>query len=154
MAQSFSRVRAIILAATVFTVAAICAVLWDTPQAAQDRNYLPEKFAVADVVTLTIRDRSTRVFAVRTDEETDREDAERAGQIMADYGSFVLVAAGGSTKAKADWQKVEPTIHLPGASFDPLADRTAESKVPTERGYYIVQFGVTPTDELIESLTS
>lgn len=153
MTHSVFPLRALILTSAVISVGVICAVLWESPQAAQEINFLPERFAIADEVTLAIRDRSTRLVAVRVEKPSDRAAAESAGKIVADHGSFVLVASDRST-AKDGWQTVETTINLPGATFDPLVDplfKAAESST-SDAGYYIVQFGVTPSDELLDSL--
>lgn len=155
MVHSFSPFRTLILISTVVTVALVCAVLWDSPQSAQEHNFLPDKFAVADEITLAIRDRSTRIFAVRVEDASDREEAERSGRILADHGSFVLVASREAALGKDDWQTVDTTINLPGSMFDPMIDPTSVSAVYQENsGYYVVQFGVTPTDELLDSLRS
>lgn len=156
MAHRFSPIRPLILTSAVIAVVAVCAALWESPQSAQELKFLPEKFAVADEVTLAIRDRSTRLFAVRTETASDRKDAERGGRILADHGGFVLVAAAAerSAVAKEDWQAVETTVNLPGVTFDPLAYHPVASLDDSQRGYYIVQFGVTPTDELLDSLRS
>ena len=114
MVHSFSPFRTLILVSTVVTVALVCAVLWDSPQSAQEHNFLPDKFAVSDEITLAIRDRSTRMFAVRVEDASDREEAGRSGRIVADHGSFVLVASREAAFGKDDWQTVDTTINLTG----------------------------------------
>ena len=55
-----------------------------------------------------------------------------------------------------DLSKVETSINLPGSSFDPLKTPSAGTfsaeAAPVGKGYYIVQFGVTATDELLDTL--
>jgi hypothetical protein len=156
MSYSDSPLRTLILTSAVITVVLVCALLWESPQSAQEHSFLPDKFAAADEVTLTIRDRSTRLFAVRVEDGAARKEAETGGRVIADHGSFVLVAASGSEENREGWQPIETTVNLPGATFDPLSEVTVDAAQAFDSGsgYYIVQFGVTPTDELLDSLKS
>lgn len=52
---------------------------------------------------------------------------------------------------------IETTINLPGATFDPIEKKPAETIVPGKKntfgkGYYLVQLDATATDDLVKSL--
>ena len=162
MNRRFARVRSFLSLPVIAAVIVMYGSLWNRPQSAQvvtPPRGLPAKFAMADHVTRAIRDPETRVRIVSVESESDREDVAGSGTVLDDHGSFVLVAdQAGNAVAKADSQELETTINLPGRSFRPLNESIPESVAhevdPAEivDGYYIVQFGVLATDELLESL--
>src|SRR5688500_10880678 len=162
MNRPFPRVRSFLSLPIIVAVIGISASLWERPQSAQVKTPargLPEKFAVSDGATRLIRDPGTRIRVVRVEDESDRENAASNGTVLEDHGSFVLVAdRAGTAVPKADSRTLETTINLPGRSFDPLKESEPETVAPTANraaiteGYYIVQFGVLATDELLESL--
>lgn len=137
-------------------------LLWESPQNAQDREspgVLAPRFAVEDSVKRAIRDKSKLIFRVETATAAERDAAMKMGTVLSDHGGFVIVAS--SAKAsdlEPGVTELETTINLPGKSFDPLKTPgiakidLAASVTTAGKGYYIVQFGTTPTDELLDSL--
>ena len=160
MIERFSFVRTVVLCVAGLSVIAIASALWDSPQSAQRRNDLkvPDKFSVADDITGVIRDPSVRYYTLRTDNSADRRHAERFGRIVADNDSLITVAVPAASIVPSSWQRMDTRVNLPGASFDPLVSlregtiRPGEKSFGTDAGYYVVQLGVTPTDELLDSL--
>ncbi len=148
-----------ILAASIISIVGFCAAFWNFPQSAQvKRKPVSVKFQAADEVTNILRDPSKTLVRVRVNDEKDRGAAAELGTIVAANESFVMVAADSLPPALPDdISKVETSINLPGRSFDPLKDPPAgtvsgEAAPAAGRGYYIVQFGVTATDEMLDEL--
>ncbi len=121
---------------------------------------VPEKFLRADDLTREIRNRTNDFIHVPIRSERDRANAGQLGKIVGDYGSFVVVAANESIAARrfSDGSyKFDTTVHLPGATFDPLTAPlsetvTAGSKLASGKGYYVVQLGGIATDEILGSI--
>ncbi|MEO5859436.1 MAG: S8 family serine peptidase [Pyrinomonadaceae bacterium] len=153
--------RVVILVASVISVVGFCAIFWNAPQSAQVKRKARAvtKASPADEVTNAIRNPQKSLVRVRVDGQKDREAAAKLGTIVADNESFVLLAADSLPPALSnDFAKVETSINLPGSSFDPLKSPPAETVSASAdaaslgKGYYIVQFGVTATDELLDDL--
>jgi len=149
--------RVVILTASILAVLGFCVALWDAPQSAQVRRKPIAKDSKPDEITNVLRDPQKSLVRVRVSDQKDREAAAKLGTIVADNPSFVLVAADSVPPALSEgFSKVETTINLPGRSLDPLKSPPAETvsakAAPTGKGYYIVQFGVTATDELLDDL--
>jgi hypothetical protein len=147
----------VILVASLITIVGFCVAFWDSPQSAQVKRKL-NKLAAPDEITGVIRDPQKSLVRVRVHDQRDREAAAKLGTIIADNESYLLVAADSVPPAlPEDISRVETSINLPGSSFDPLKDPPAGTIAAAEvalvgKGFYIVQFGVTATDELLEDL--
>jgi hypothetical protein len=162
MNRRFARVRSFLSLPVIAAMIVVYGTFWSSSQSAQlvaPPRGLPAKFAISDHVTRAIRDPETQVRVVSVASESDRENAAASGTMLDDHGSFVLVAdRAGNATAKTDSRALETTINLPGKSFSPLKESIPESVAPEAdpaeiaEGYYIVQFGVLATDELLESL--
>ena len=151
--------RVALFVASIAAFAALSFFLWESPQSANEppRTAFYSQFAVADDITGVIRDRAKSLVRVRVESQKDRQAASKLGQIIADHGSDVLIAANSLPPSLPDEASVVGTsINLPGKSFEPLKEMSVGTIAPEgfvpETGYYIVQFGVTPTDELLDSL--
>ena len=162
MNRRFARVRSFLSLPVIAAMIVVYGSFWSSPQSAQlvaPPSGLPVKFAISDHVTRAIRDPETQVRVVSVESESDRENAVGTGTLLDDHGSFILVADQTGNVAKiADSRALEATVNLPGRSFNPLKE-TIPGSIPPEaepadiaEGYYIVQFGVIATDELLESL--
>lgn len=119
------------------------------------------KFTGSDQVTSDIRSESKEFARLKVANLQDRQKAARYGRIVADYGSFVIVAKNKGadlSQSGLESQPVETTINLPGAKFEPVADppssslRLGRSATTNGKGYYILQFGSTAKDEWLDSL--
>lgn len=164
MVLGYRRSRYAFLTAAV--IAAIAGALgWQgRPQNAQRpsrRETYPARSFKPDAVTREIRSGSRSLFRVLTPDENARMLAADAGKIVGDHGAFVFVSAkddSGLTAAGIEFQNVETSINLPGRVFDPVKTPPAGtvpsgvSFAPEGEGYYIVQFGETANDELLDSL--
>ncbi|MGD9589809.1 MAG: S8 family serine peptidase [Pyrinomonadaceae bacterium] len=127
-----------------------------TAQAVQD-----SKFRGSDSVTLAIRNNSKVLTRISVDSDEARQKAGKLGKIVQDYGRFMIVAKNPGVTADTvglDEQTVETTVNLPGTSFDPLKQAPAGSlrlgpgTASNGKGYYVVQFGGTPTDEWLNDV--
>lgn len=146
---------------------AVCVSHFATPQLAVSRHNvhtkeLAARFRVPDAVTDAIRNPNKVISRIDVRGPKDRANAARIGRIVEDYNSFVIVAKDQGIEAKNFGQYDEPietSIHLPGASFDPLRQppagslRLGNGANANGKGYYILQFGGYVTDEWIKSLT-
>lgn len=130
--------------------------------ASADRPFLAAKFTGKDRVTDALRSASSVLTRINVRNDSDRKAATRVGNIVQDYGSFVLVARNEGVQAKGyglEEQAVETTVHLPGAQFDPVRQPPAGSMrlgadaAANSEGYYILQFGGTATDEWLKSIS-
>ncbi|HMQ03902.1 MAG TPA: S8 family serine peptidase [Pyrinomonadaceae bacterium] len=127
------------------------------------RNSTPDaKFSGSDKVTEAIRDGSFALTRIYTPDKTSKENAANVGTIVEDYGRFVVVARHRSFSAKnlgLDEDEITTTVHLPGAVFEPLKSpppgslRLGRAATSNGKGYYIVQFGGTVTDEWMKSVS-
>lgn len=122
---------------------------------------LAEKFRGADTVTNSIRSESKLLSRIQINSAADREKAAQLGTIVQDYRTFVVVSKNRGIEAKQqglDEQELETTINLAGARFDPIKQppdgslRLGPSATGSGRGYYIIQFGSTVTDEWLKSV--
>ncbi len=125
-----------------------------------------KKFETPDNITRLMRDDSKEFAIARFDTESERAAIYAGGNVIEDYGSFLLVAGGKSQKKIADsgseLQKLETTINLPNGKFEPLTDKSAQTisadalkaEDVSAKNYYIVQFGGIAKDEWLESLRS
>ncbi len=138
------------------------------PQQAQERseksvpNYKGtfERFAKADPLTAELRDRSFEIIRVNYKTFEQMESIGRYGKVIDDFGSSAIVSTKRTaelTRAGYEFTRLETTVNLPGAKFDPLTAPLAETIAPgaeVEGGsdYFVVQFGTATTDELLNSL--
>ena len=119
---------------------------------------LPEKFRGSDRLTKKIRAAST----VFTRSRKAPGQTATGPDVIQDAGSFVISAGTGPSKPLSDGsstERLDMTIALPGARFDPLATPPSGSLRPgrgagATAGYYVLQFGGVITDEWIRSLTN
>lgn len=124
-----------------------------------DASY--EKFSRADKATAAVRDASQTAYRIDIRSLDDRAKIDKIGTVIEDYGSFVIVSAGGkfnSAKAGVQAERFNTTINLPGKNFDPVKERADETLQrggnSPEKNYYILQFAGTVKGEWIESLRS
>lgn len=151
--------RVAIFQGAIISFAAISFFLWESPQLAgkPESKASYSQFADPDELTQLIRDPAKSFLRVRVSGQVDRKAASKLGAIVADHGSDLIVAAAAVPPTLPDGvTPIETTINLPSGSFEPLNDEpvgtfSADAAAP-ESGYYIVQFGITPTDELLDSL--
>jgi hypothetical protein len=145
-------------------ISAIYLSIGGTPQKAQEQEGSGstfERFSTGDNVTSVIRDRSKVLARVATGSASEKEQAAKYGTIVHDYGSFVILAKKKGTNIPASRlvsQPMETSLHLPGGKFEPLDQARPEAvrpgvEAPKGKGYYIVQFGASVTDEWLQSLT-
>ncbi len=149
----------------VFAALAVYVAFVDNPQLAQknagQKSTAFDKFAGSDQITNDIRSDSKEFTRISVADLQDREKAALYGNIVADYGAFVIVAKNKGTDISSsglESQRIETTINLPGASFEPVNDppsnslRLGRAVTSNGKGYYILQFGSTAKDEWLESL--
>jgi hypothetical protein len=163
MSRSFWGRRAfaaIMLSLTVLVVNDLYSGRASAGDSDQDRR-LPAKFAGEDTVTSLIRSRSSVLSRVYVGSAADRQKASSLGRVVSDNGSFVIVARSKAEQAKQyglEEQVLETTVHLPGASFEPLTEsrdnslRLGAAATAPGKGYYILQFGAPPSDEWLRSI--
>ncbi len=166
MNRSFPRVRFAFVILSVTLLIAIYVGFGERRNSAQQRPVEPtpkakfEQFSTADEVTKDIRNRSKEIVRVQFRSINDRDRAEKYGRIVGDYGSFVVLAKNKSTdmsRSGLDVQKIETSINLPGAKFEPVESATAETigvgdAIPNEGGYCVVQFGGIAKDAWLDSI--
>jgi hypothetical protein len=111
-----------------------------------------------DSITSAIRNPANSLWKVSIQNAEDLLKAQRLKNVVADYGSF-LVVAGAKPKTALEAVRLETEISLPGAKFEPLAENSlrtvsegANVSLANEADYYIVQFAAPPTDQMLESL--
>ena len=141
-------------------------------QEQQQTQKLFEKFARPDAATKAARDKKKTLWRVNLRSEAESRSASKYGTVVADYGSFVLLAADEKSSGliqKFDAARVETTINLPSGEFEPVKSPTDAASAPKtvrpeeaarlaaaddsgEKGYYIVQFAGSAKDEWLESL--
>lgn len=161
MKRVLSNHRAVVVFLSLLAIAAIAFLISDEPQMAQERSPRPlktrfDKFAVADDITKDIRDRSKEIVRVEIESLRDREAVSRQGRIIEDFGSFVVLAREKGKKLPGlEGRKIDTTINLPGAKFEPIENPPAGSIRDEPAGvkdYYIMQFGGIAKDEWLESI--
>ena len=149
-------------------VLAFAFAVYETPNLAQNIKNGSEftlnvKFKGSDTATRAIRNEAQVISRVNIDSAADREKVKRLGTVIQDNGSFVVVARGKQVEAKnygLEEQVLETAINLPGGRFEPLEAppsgslRLGKAATANGSGYYIVQFGGSPTDEWLKSLTT
>lgn len=154
---------AIVLILAVF---AVYVTFGESPQMAQKKNADQKgtafnKFDGSDQITNDIRSESKDFIRVFVAGQKDKEKVAGYGRIVADYGTFVIAAKNKGVDISSsglESQKIETTINLPGASFEPVSDppsgslRLGRAATSNGKGYYIIQFGSTAKDEWLESL--
>ena len=134
--------------------------LSETPSEARIRTshgFLPEPFSAADNVTKELRSSRKSFYKV----EVPKGTLKRFGRVV-ERSSTATVISIEDSQAKngiqADAKRIDMTVNLPGKRFEPVAEKQAGTisagaeTTPKGDGYYIVQFGVTATDELLDSL--
>lgn len=158
-----------IFAAIVVAITAIAVhqLYFSDPQLArtnrrvQDERFLAAKFRGSDAATESFRSDSKILSRIYISTDSDRKKAAQIGAVVADYGKFVVVSKDKSFEAKnygLEEQEIETTINLPGARFDPIKTtpegtlRLGPGATGSGKGYYILQFGGTPTDEWLRSV--
>src|SRR5687768_7866449 len=119
-----------------------------------------ERFLTPDIVTVEARKKTNDLVRVPVHYESDRIRASELGTVAQDFGSFLLVYGSKRSLARRygeGAQKVETTVHLPGAAFEPIASAPALSvnnSAATRfgRGYYVVQLAGIATDDVLDSI--
>lgn len=142
----------LVLTATIVAIAVYLSTTVGT-QHAQRRT---AKYQEHDLVTREIRDGSKAFFRVRVKNDADRIAVTRRGIIIGDYGTFVIASSATSDGfSKLQAKPLATTVHLLNGAFDPIKEQSAITiGGETESdGYYVLQLGVTPTDEILDSLT-
>lgn len=146
----------------------IAAILWSlegTENRAQEHTGLPpgalfETFSRPDAVTADIRDPGRELVRVEVRSPEDGAIISRYGTIIEDLGSSIVMSKDRSvdiSRTGLHFQRIETSINLPGAKFDPIVTPPAETVRPDagsapSPGYYVVQLGGIATDELLDSI--
>jgi len=163
MSKFLSERRVLIAALSICASAAIYMTFSNGRQLAQQKvgQSAFAKFAVSDLVTNDVRSDSMEISRVRVNGREDRLNISKYGRIVGDYGSFVVIAKRKGTdlsQTGLENQLIDTTINLPGAKFEPISDPpsgTVEAgrlEAAGGKGYYILQFGGTVTDEWLDSI--
>ena len=148
------------------TVLAFIIAVYETPQLAQVASNPPEftlaaKFKGMDTVTRAIRNEAKVLTRINVTDAAEREKVRRLGTIVQDHGSFVVVARDQAVEAKnygLEERVIETSVNLPGDRFDPLKApptgslRLGKAATASGAGYYVIQFGASPTDEWLKSI--
>lgn len=119
-----------------------------------------EKFSKPDAITAEIRSRSFETLRVNYKTFEQMEAIRQYGKVIDELGSSAIILTKRSaelTRAGYEFTKLQTSVNLPGAKFDPLAEPPAETvaagvEVESGSDYYIVQFGTSTSDELLNSL--
>jgi hypothetical protein len=160
MMRPLSGTRYLVLTAALALFAASVYLIAGGSTAANERKvipYLPTAFAQPDNITRAIRSPGRAIYRVRELSGPLRRHAVTVGRV----GQEVLVSVDSANEKRAvqaDARRLSTEISLPGRRFDPV-EKAPEGTVspglnaaPSGDGYYIVQFGTTATDELLDSL--
>ncbi len=118
------------------------------------------RFDVADDITHLLRQPSTEVVRIETSDDLERNAAARVGRVIEDHGSFVVVAKDETrdlSMSRLRVQKVERTVNLPGAKFDPVKEPrgnavTDRAGASYGKDYYIVQLGGTVKEDALRAV--
>ena len=165
MRRKFEKVRAFFIALAAIVAVAIGLSFTGGPQQAQLRK-IPQRdiqYAApkpADAVTTEIHKATNDLVHVPVRSAADREKVSRLGTIVSDHGTFVIALGSESTAAERYGDgsfKIDTTVHLPGAVFDPLLAPPVETVQPgafSKYGpaYFIVQLGGIATDDVLDSV--
>ncbi len=154
---------AIVLA---LTAIAVHESFFDEPQLAntsikREDSVLAAKFRGSDAATTSFRSDSKLLSRIYIKNAADRTKAAEVGTIVEDYRTFVIVSKNKAVEAKQyglEEQEMETTVNLPGASFDPVKQapegtlRLGPAATGEGKGYYVIQFGATVTDEWLKAV--
>nr|MBA2735712.1 hypothetical protein [Pyrinomonadaceae bacterium] len=120
-----------------------------------------KKFETPDIITRLMRDTSKEFAIVRLNNDAERGTIYESGNVVEDYGSFLLTANDKlqkSSNSDSELQKLETTINLPNGKFEPFTDESSQTisadalkADASGKNYYIVQFGGIAKDEWLES---
>jgi hypothetical protein len=115
------------------------------------------KYQTADSLTAEIKSGRTDIVRVNFSRYEEREAIKIFGAIVQDFGSSAIISTRKVKeieRAGFAVQKLETTVNLPGAKFDPIEDPPVGTfNESTQRGgYFVVQFGAATTDDLLNSL--
>jgi hypothetical protein len=150
-----------------FFAVALIYVFLGSDTATQNAQEQPEKntfrkFETPDAVTRVIRDKTKNFAIIKINSESERDEVYKRGDVLEDYGSFVLTASDKSqilADLDLDSQTLDTTINLPNGAFEPITEQPSQAigtdlqKNDTSgKNYYIVQFGSIAKDEWLESL--
>src|SRR5262245_27270493 len=129
MPRMFSRRRVGFALLAIAVAIVVFLAIGERPQTAQERpagRRLSARFgdfATPDQVTKDIRDRSRELVRVQFHSIADRENVTKFGRIVEDFGDSVLLSKKRSvdvTRSGLDLHRVDTSINLPGAKFDPI----------------------------------
>lgn len=164
MKRFLSRRHGVLMLMSIAALITVYLAVGERP-AAQERPADPpkarfEQFSKSDGITADIRDRSREIVRVQFHSIADSENVAKYGRIVQDFGSSVILAKKKSTdmsRSGLDVQRIETTINLPGAKFEPVDAAPPETiragnGAGVERGYYVVQLGGIATDEWLDSI--
>lgn len=165
MRRKFEKVRAFFIALAAIVAVAVGLSFTGGSQQAQVRKvplkqiprFVPKP---VDKVTAEIRKASNDLVHVPVASAADREKVSRLGTIVGDHGNFVMVLGNESIAAETYAEgsfKIDTTVHLPGAVFDPLQTSPAETVQPGSASkygpsYFVVQLGGIATDDVLDGI--
>ena len=165
MPRKFEKVRAFFIVLTAIVAAVILLSSVGETQQAQVRKVpqreIPRVSArPADSLTAEIRKTSNDLVHIPVNSAEDRAKVSSLGTIVSDHGNFVIALANESVTATRFGDgafKIETTVHLPGAVFDPLKTPPVETvRLGTVSkygpSYFVVQLGGIATDEVLDSV--
>ncbi len=165
MERVISRGHLVSVLLSIVALITVYFIFGEKPNSAQERPERPltakfEQFAKADDITSAVRDRKKEIVRVQFHTIADRENVTKFGRIVQDFGSSVVLAKNTSadmSRSGLDVQRIETTINLPGARFEPVQTDAPDTVRAGEtgrsgKGYYIVQFGGIATDEWLDSI--
>lgn len=136
-------------------------VFGSTAQQAQEqtKGSTFERFSGSDHITDAIRDKSRDLARLAVTTPSDKEMAAKYGTVVQDYGSFLILSKKKGTELplRMSSQPMETSVNLPNGKFEPMTGHRAETVQPGSetkdgKGYYVVQFGASVTDEWLQSI--
>src|SRR5690349_8790520 len=92
------------------------------------------QFSKADAITTSIRDRSKEMVRVDLRSVDDRLKASRLGTVVQDLGNQLIMLKDRNrdvSRTGIAVQRIDSTINLPGAKFDPLETPPTETVRPS-----------------------